>query len=176
MADEALVQIQALLPNLRAFANAITRNRDLADDLVQETIIKAWKNWDQFSGASAKPWLFSILRNCYISHIRKHRREVEDADGHIAGTLAVKASQSAHMDLIDFEQALAQLPGDQREAILLIGAEGFSYEEAALMCGVAVGTIKSRVSRARHKLAELMGVQGAEDIGDGSSAMPMQHA
>ena len=157
-------ELTALLPNLRAFSNSLTRNRDLADDLVQDTLIKAWQNQHSFiPGSNLKAWLFTILRNTYLSHLRRRKFETEDADGAMADQLSVQAPQGAHMDLVDFSVALAQLPPEQREAIILIGAEGFSYEDAALMCGCAVGTMKSRVNRARVKLAEILGLEEAID-------------
>ena len=159
-------QLTALLPNLRAFARSLSGNVDSADDLVQETLVKAWRSRDSFtSGTNLKAWLFAILRNTYISDIRKRKREVPDPDGLLAGQLAVKGSQEGHVDMQDFVTALAQLPQDQKEALLLVGAEGFSYEEVALMCGCAVGTIKSRVNRARNRLCEVMGIEGASAFG-----------
>lgn len=159
-------ELAALVPNLRAFARSLCGNPHNADDLVQETMVKAWKNQTSFAqGSNLKAWLFTILRNTYLSERRKRKHEVEDQDGILAAQLSVHGAQSGHMDLIDFSKAFALLPDDQREALILIGAEGFSYEEAAEMCGCAVGTIKSRVNRARGKLCELMGVEGAGDFG-----------
>lgn len=158
-------KLAEFVPNLRAFARSLCRNPDKADDLVQETLVKAWRNRSMFAeGTNLKAWLFSILRNTYISDLRKSRREVEDADGVMASRIAVNGSQNAQVDMQDFMTALAQLSTDQKEALLLVGAEGFSYEEVALMCGCAVGTIKSRVSRARNRLCELMGIDGASDF------------
>lgn len=147
------------IPNLRAFARSLTRRHDAADDLVQETLIKAYQHIDQFTaGTNMKAWLFTILRNTYLSDLRKRRYEVEDADGALSERLSVAASQTAHMDMLDFNKALSDLPADQREALILVGAEGFSYEEAAEMCGCAVGTMKSRVNRARNRLAAELGL------------------
>jgi RNA polymerase sigma-70 factor, ECF subfamily len=158
--------LAALVPNLRAFARSLCGNPHNADDLVQETMVKAWKNQASFTeGSNLKAWLFTILRNTYLSERRKRKKEVEDQDGILASQLSVHGEQSGHMDMLDFGKAFAQLPDDQREALILIGAEGFSYEEAAMMCGCAIGTIKSRVNRARGKLCELMGVEGAADFG-----------
>lgn len=154
--------LTALLPNLRAFANSLTRNKDLADDLVQETLVKAWQHRDQFAaGSNLKAWLFTILRNTRMSHLRKRKFEVEDEDGEMAARLSVAPPQGPHMDMVDFMKALSGLPSDQREALLLVGAEGFSYEDAALMCGCAVGTMKSRVNRARVRLANNLGMANA---------------
>ena len=158
--------IVAAVPHLRAFATSLCGDRDRADDLVQETILKAWDNRQSFTtGTNLKAWLFTILRNTYFSERRKRKREVEDADGKIAGRVAVHAEQNGHMDFRDFRSALAQLSEDQREALILVGAEGFSYEEVAEICGCAVGTVKSRVNRARTHLAELLGVSNVTEFG-----------
>lgn len=159
-------QLAALIPNLRAFARSVCGNADHADDLVQETLVKAWRYRASFAaGSNMKAWLFTILRNAYISERRKRKYEVHDHDGLLSQQLSVKGEQPGHLDLLDFSKAFETLPHDQREALLLIGAEGFSYEDAALMCGCAVGTIKSRVNRARAKLTEIMGIEGAVEFG-----------
>lgn len=163
MSGEFHQELAALVPNLRAFAKSLAGNADYADDLVQETLIKAWKNRTTFAeGSNLKAWLFTILRNTFLSDRRKRKFEVEDPDGILAGKLSTHAAQTGHMDLLDFSEAFDKLPDDQREALILIGAEGFSYEEAALMCGCAVGTIKSRVNRARNKLLELMAIDASD--------------
>ena len=152
-------ELTKLLPNLRAFARSLTRSADQADDLVQEALVKAWRNWQQFApDSNIKAWMFTILRNAHLSERRKRNNEVQDVDGEFAAQLGVKPEQPGHMDLLDFQTAFAQLLPEHREALVLIGAEGFSYEEAALMCGCAVGTMKSRVNRARTKLAQIMGI------------------
>src|ERR671928_185886 len=139
-------------PNLRAFAISLTSNVDRADDLVQETLVRAIANIQRFQpGTNMQAWLFTILRNLFHSEYRKRRREVEDADGKYAATLAVEPDQMPHLDFEDLQKALAKLPPDQREALLLVGAQGFPYEDAAAICGCAVGTIKSRVNRARKR-------------------------
>jgi RNA polymerase sigma-70 factor (ECF subfamily) len=154
--------LSALVPNLRAFARTLSGSADAADDLVQETLVKAWRGRASFApGSNLKAWLFTILRNTFLSERRRRKFEVHDVDGKFAEQLSVKGDQSDHMDLLDFAKAFAELPHEQREALTLVGAEGFSYEDAALTCGCAVGTIKSRVNRARSKLAELLG----EDAG-----------
>ena len=154
------------IPNLRAFSVSLTHNTDRADDLVQETLVKAWDKHASFQpGTNLKAWLFTILRNEFYSQMRKRGREVQDTDGVMTARLAVHPSQPGKLDLEDFRSALNMLPEDQREAIILIGASGFSYEEAAEICGCAVGTIKSRVSRARSRLQELLNVSGEADYG-----------
>jgi RNA polymerase sigma factor (sigma-70 family) len=146
------------LPAMRAFALSLTRNSATADDMVQDTIVKAWTNIEKFDQESSmRAWLFTILRNTYYSSRRKSRREVADVDGIFTESLAEKPAHDGHMQMADFRKALAQLNDEQREALLLVGASGFSYEEAAEMCGVAVGTIKSRTNRARAQLAVILG-------------------
>ncbi len=154
------------VPSLRAFAISLCGNVDRADDLVQETLLRALANIESFQpGTNMSAWLFTILRNHFRSEYRKRRREVEDSDGHYAETLKTQPDQYGQVEFKEFQTALAQLPADQREALVLVGASGFSYEEAANICGCAVGTIKSRVNRARTRLAELMNVAGADDFG-----------
>jgi RNA polymerase sigma-70 factor, ECF subfamily len=158
--------ILAAIPSLRAFALSLTGRSEQADDLVQDTILRGLANLDRFEpGTNLQAWLFTILRNQFHSIHRKRRREVEDPEGLIAARLSCPPEQSGRLDFQDLRRALAKLPVEQREAVLLVGAEGLSYEEAASICGVAVGTIKSRVNRARARLADLMAVQDAEDIG-----------
>lgn len=154
------------VPSLRAFAISLCGNVDRADDLVQETLVRALANIDSFQpGTNMSAWLFTILRNHFRSEYRKRRREVEDNEGHYAETLKSQPEQYGQVEFREFRQALAQLPSDQREALILVGASGFSYEEAAHICGCAVGTIKSRVNRARTRLAELMSIGGSDDFG-----------
>jgi RNA polymerase sigma-70 factor (ECF subfamily) len=154
------------LPSLRAFAISLSGRAERADDLVQDTLMRAWANADSFQpGTNLNAWLFTILRNLFHSEYRKRRREVQDEDGVYASRLSVQASQDAHLDVQDFRLALEMLPPDQREALLLVGASGFSYEEAADICQCAVGTIKSRVNRARSKLSELLAMEGSENPG-----------
>ena len=164
------------VPSLRAFGISLTGDVDRADDLVQDTLLRALANVDRFEpGTNLNAWLFTILRNLFHSEYRKRRREVEDADGSYAATLRTAPDQQAHLDFEDLRTALARLPQDQREAVLLVGAQGFSYEDAANICGCAVGTIKSRVNRARKRLAELMHLVDADDLGtDGLTAAALQ--
>ena len=150
-------QILAAIPSLRAFAISLSGNVDRADDLVQETILRAFANIHSFQpGTNMPAWLFTILRNLFRSEYRKRRREVEDADGSFAETLKSHPDQIGRVEFQEFRTALAQLPAEQREALILVGASGFSYEEAADICECAVGTIKSRVNRARNRLVELL--------------------
>src|SRR5881392_1144030 len=156
----------AAVPSLRAFAISLCGNVDRADDLVQETLLRALANIHSFQpGTNMNAWLFTILRNLFRSEYRKRKREVEDADGSYAESLKSHPDQLGRVEFQEFRAALAQLPDEQREALILVGASGFSYEEAADICGCAVGTIKSRVNRARSKLGALLYVEGAEDFG-----------
>jgi RNA polymerase sigma-70 factor, ECF subfamily len=159
-------QMIAEIPSLRAFAMSLCGTMHQADDLVQDALLKAWGNASSFQeGTNLRAWLFTILRNTYYSLHRKRGREVQDVDGEHAARVAVAPAQDGMMDLADFRRALAQLPAEQREVLIMVGATGLSYEEAAEICGVAVGTIKSRVNRARVRLGEILGIGGVEDIG-----------
>jgi len=159
-------QMLTAVPSLRAFAISLSGNVDRADDLVQETLLRAIANIDSFQpGTNMSAWLFTILRNLFRSEYRKRRREVEDADGSYAESLKSQPEQHGRVEFEEFRAALAKLPPDQREALLLVGASGFSYEEAAAICECAVGTIKSRVNRARTRLAELLAIDSADDFG-----------
>ena len=154
------------IPSLRAFAISLCGNVDRADDLVQETMLRALANINSFQpGTNMSAWLFTILRNHFRSEYRKRRREVEDCDGRYAETLKSQPEQYGQVEFREFREALVQLQADQREALILVGASGFSYEEAAHICGCAVGTIKSRVNRARSRLAELMSIEGRDNFG-----------
>src|SRR6202158_2979214 len=157
LTDQLRDDILASVPSLRAFAISLSGNGDRADDLVQETLLRALAHIDSFQPGSNLPaWLFTILRNLFRSDYRKRRREVEDADGRYAETLKSQPEQPGRVEFEEFRTALAKLPADQREALILVGASGFSYEDAAGICGCAVGTIKSRVNRARTRLDDLL--------------------
>ena len=156
----------AAVPSLRAFGISLCGNVDRADDLVQETLLRALANIDSFQpGTNMSAWLFTILRNLFRSEYRKRRREVEDADGSYAETLKSQPEQPGRVEFEEFRAALSKLPDDQREALILVGASGFSYEEAAEICGCAVGTIKSRVNRARTRLSNLLSINTSDDFG-----------
>jgi RNA polymerase sigma-70 factor, ECF subfamily len=156
----------AAIPHLRAFAISLSGSVDRADDLVQGALLKGLDNLDKFQpGTSMQAWLFTILRNQFYTERRRKRREVEDPEGTMAGNLAVMPGQGARLDFTDMQAALAKLSVEQREALLLVGAEGVSYEEAAQICGTNLGTIKSRINRARTRLAELLDLTTEEDLG-----------
>ena len=167
-------QLMDHLPALRAFAVSLTRNPSSADDLVQDTVVKAWENIEKYQvGTNLRAWLFTILRNTFFSSIRRTRREVADPDGVMAGKLSVKPDHDGRLALSDFRRAFDQLSPEHREVLILVGVSGFSYEEAAHMTGVAAGTVKSRASRARAKLCDLMGLAVGEDPLPGGHATHM---
>ncbi|AUM75084.1 RNA polymerase sigma factor [Paracoccus jeotgali] len=153
------------LPALRAFALSLTRDGSAADDLVQDTIVKAWTNIEKFQpGTNLRAWLFTILRNTFYSARRKTRREVSDTDGIHAAKLSTRPEHDGRLAMNDFRAAFQHLPDEQRESLILVGALGFSYEEAASMTGVAVGTVKSRANRGRRRLAELLHLADGEEL------------
>jgi RNA polymerase sigma-70 factor, ECF subfamily len=162
-ASQPKAQLLAALPRLRAFAMSLCGHADQADDLVQETLMKAWANLGSFEPGSNMPgWLYTILRNEFYSRLRKRRHEVDDPDGMLAARLATLPAQESHLHFQDFRTALFRLPPDQREALMLVGASGMSYEDAASLCNCAVGTMKSRVNRARNRLAEMLSMQDTD--------------
>lgn len=161
-------ELPAHLPALRAFAISLTRDATQADDLVQDTIVKAWSNFDKFQpGSNLRAWLFTILRNTFFSGRRKTRREVPDPDGIHTASLFEKPAHDGRLAFADFRTAFDKLSPEQREVLILVGASGFSYEEAAEMTGVAVGTVKSRANRARQKLCDLLGLKDGEGMFSG---------
>lgn len=156
----------AAIPGLRAFALSLTRNSEQADDLVQDAIVRAWAAIDRFQpGTNLNAWLFTILRNCFLTQRRYSRRYVEDPDSAYAAGLRTPPDQNAKCDVQDMLRALGMLSVDQRTALLLVAAQGLSYEDAAQVCGVCTGTVKSRVNRARARLAQLLAIEDAEDLG-----------
>lgn len=164
-------QLVAEVPGLRAFARSLAKDPAAADDLVQETILRAWSNLDSFrEGTNLRAWLFTILRNTFFSTLRKGKREVEDVDGQHAARVVETPRQEGAADLVNFRRALSHLPQDQREAVVLVGAVGFTYDETAEICGVSPGTIKSRVNRARRRLEELMDREVAETAPESGTA------
>ena len=149
--------VTAKIPSLRAFAWSLSRNASDADDLVQETLTKAWNHRDRFQpGTNLRAWLFTILRNSWYSSVSRRKREVADEDGKHAARLTTEGSQEWSMAVHELREAMDELPPAHREAIVLVGAAGLSYEEAAQIAGCALGTIKSRVNRARNQLAQRM--------------------
>src|SRR6056297_2249700 len=158
-------EIAEHLSAMRAFAISLTRDPHAADDLVQDTIVKAWTNIGKFApGTNMRAWLFTILRNHFYTVRRRARRETGDPDGAMAARLAEKPAHDGRLAMRDFAVAFEKLPVEQREALVLVGASGFSYEEAARMTCVPVGTVKSRANRARLRLAELLGLAADEEM------------
>src|SRR6266540_242871 len=163
--DWARDAILAEVPKLRAFAISLCGNPDQADDFVQETLLRAWTHIDQFQrGTNMAAWLFTILRNSLRSNYRKYRREIEDADGSYAERMITQPEQNGRLEFEELRAALAKLPSDQRETLVLVVASGASYEEAAEICGCRVGTIKSRVHRARARLAQMLAIDSVDDF------------
>ncbi len=169
-------ELAAVIPHLRAFARSLSGNRDTADDLVQETMLKAWAARARFqAGTNMRAWTFIILRNIFLSQMRRNRFRGEWDDLVAERTLAAPAGQDKQMELADLHRAMQMIPPSQREALILVGAGGFAYEEAAEICGVAVGTIKSRVARGRIALEQIINSgalpkRQSDDLG-GAAAM-----
>ena len=155
-------ELAALIPHLRAFARSLCGDATLADDLAQDAMLKAWNARQSFqAGTNMKAWAFTILRNVFYSEKRRSWRRTP-LDPEVAeATLVSNSNPSDTLDLLAMRNALGRLPIDQREALILVGAGGLPYEEAAEICGVAVGTIKSRVSRARKAVVEILESNGA---------------
>jgi RNA polymerase sigma-70 factor, ECF subfamily len=154
----------AAIPRLRAFANSLCRDVDQADDLVQETLLRACASISTFlPDSNMMAWLCTILRNHFYSEWRRRRRTFESIDDHVE-TLAEGPAQIARAEYLELRRALAKLRAEEREAVILIAASGFSYAEAANICGCAEGTVKSRVHRARARLAELLSIETSTGI------------
>lgn len=152
-------ELIALVPRLRRFALVRTAAAAQADDLVQATLLKAWEHRFRFEdGTNLIAWLFTILRNTHLNQSQRMRREIEDVDGAIAGTLSSAPDQEHRIALSELQGALETLPEDQRETLLLVTMDGLRHEEAAAILGCQVGTVKSRVSRARERLATALGL------------------
>ena len=168
LADDAFkTELTGLIPQMRAFARSLCRDAVAADDLAQDALLKAWNNRSSYqAGTNMKAWTFMILRNQFYSDKRRSWRSTQ-LDPEVAErTLVAVSNPIASLELDEVRRALAKLPEDQREALILIGAGGLSYEEVSEICGCAIGTIKSRVSRARDRLAAIIedGSYGQDDI------------
>ena len=160
--DELLAQA----PLLRRVALSLCGTIDRAEDLVQDTFLQALTHLDSFRpGTTLAAWLVTILRNRFRDQYRRRQREIEDADGHYAGTLNSQPDQLARIEFAEFRTALAKLPAMQRQALILVGALDLSCDEVAVRCGCPVGTVKSRVHRARSRLVELLAIDGPDDFG-----------
>ena len=145
---------------------SLSRSADSSDDLVQETLMRAISKIDSFRpGTNLGAWLTTILRNCYLSELRRRRHEVEDVDGCYSEALRSAPEQEGHLEYREFCSALRAIPFDQREALMLVGAAGLSYEDTATLCRTTTGTIKSRINRARSRLAALLSIESLAEIG-----------
>ncbi|MBD3848379.1 sigma-70 family RNA polymerase sigma factor [Bosea sp. SSUT16] len=159
-------QMLTFEPQLRAYAMSLSRSADRSDDLVQETLMRAISKIHTFRpGTNLGAWLTTILRNCYLSDLRRRRHEVEDADGCYSESLRAAPEQEGLLEYKEFCAALREIPFDQREALMLVGAAGLSYEDTATLCRTTTGTIKSRINRARSRLAALLGIDNISEIG-----------
>ena len=168
----------ALIPHLRAFSRSMCSRRDLADDLAQDALMKAWRARDSYhSGTNLKAWLFTILRNTLYSYSRRAWRESQFEDGVEERIEAPDNEQEWTAELCDTSRALRTLPDTQRDAVILVGAGGFTYKDAAAICHTNSGTMKSRVARGRAALVSALdgngpmrpnsskhSVDGSEDI------------
>ncbi len=153
-----------LIPALRAFAWSLSHNAADADDLVQDTLIKAWTHRTKFEpGTNLRAWLFTILRNTWYTAVVRRRREIADDQGKHAAALFTAPTQDWSLAMHALQLALNRLPAEHREALILVGAAGLTYEEAAEICGCALGTIKSRVNRARTRLLRIMDAEHPAD-------------
>jgi RNA polymerase sigma-70 factor (ECF subfamily) len=150
-------ELAAAIPHLRAYGRSLAGDLDRADDLVQDTMLKAWGSRDRFAaGTSMKAWTFVILRNVFLSQMRRQKFHGEYDEVAAERLLVAAPLQEEATHVADIQRALLQLSEDQREALILVGAGGMSYDEAAKICNCAVGTMKSRVSRARTALEAIM--------------------
>ncbi len=158
-------EITALLPDLRGFARFLARDRTMADDVVQDTVVRALAAMHQFEpGTNLKAWLFTILRNQFYEQARRRKREAAALDARFAGEEGEGPPQVARAELHELQVLIWRLPPLLREALILVGAQELTHEEAAAICGVPVGTMKARLSRARSALSRLA---AAEVVGAG---------
>ncbi len=174
---QSRAEVEAMLldviPHLRAFARSLTRNRDRADDLTHDAVVRALAAIDQFTpGTNFKAWMFTILRNLYYNECRKRWIKSTPIDEMAGDEPSIGPTQEANLEFNDFRRAFWQLNADQREVLILVGASGFSYEEAAEVCNCRVGTVKSRVSRARAELKQILEQGGL--VGQRSDPAPTE--
>jgi RNA polymerase sigma-70 factor (ECF subfamily) len=157
--------IEQQIPRLRRYARALTRNRERADDLVQDTLSRALVK-EQFwqPGTNLGAWLFTIMHNQNVNNVRRAVRESGMVDMEISATLPATTDPTASRQMFELERALAQLPLEQRQVILLVGLEGMSYEDAAGILSVPVGTVRSRLSRGRDILRKLLDMEGRRSV------------
>jgi RNA polymerase sigma-70 factor (ECF subfamily) len=150
------------MPLLRRWSHVLCRNQSLAEDMMQETLTRAWANRASFArGTNMRAWLYRILRNTYFNHLRQRRREVSDPDGALTAALTVSPAQPGRVELREVTRAMQDLSPTQRQAMILIGAQGLSYKQVARLQRVNIGTVKSRLARARQSMARMMGYDSA---------------
>jgi len=153
--------VEREIPRLRRYARALTRATDRADDLVQDTLVRALTKGNLWQpGTDIRAWLFTIMHHLYVNTVRRQARETATVDvERVSSTLAATTDPTSSWQLRELDRALARLPDEQREVILLVGLEGMAYDSAAQILGVPIGTIRSRLSRGRETLRRLMGRQ-----------------
>jgi RNA polymerase sigma-70 factor, ECF subfamily len=160
---EFQASLLAMVPNLQRFARSLLRNHVGADDLLQNTLLRAWRSRASFApGTNLEAWLFTIMRNQFYNEHRKRGREVQDEDGTQAERMVSLPEQGGHLDLSDVRSALDRLAPPMRQALVLVAIENLTYEETAAVMQCRIGTVKSRVWRARTQLAEMLGYTGLE--------------
>ena len=152
--DEIVQLIEAEIPRLRRYARALLRNQDRADDLVQDTLVRGLDKVHLYRSGDLRAWLFTIMHNQYVNSVRRLARQGEKIAVEKV-PLASQASQLPRLELRDLENAIARLTEEQRATLLLIGLEGMKYEEVAQICDVPIGTVRSRLSRAREELRRM---------------------
>jgi RNA polymerase sigma-70 factor (ECF subfamily) len=154
--------IVELMPLLRVYAVFLTKSATYADDIVQDTLERAWRSRTSFKeGSNVKAWMFGILRNCFIDGLRKDKRLVQDVDGKIAAALSTPAEQHWRLQYAQLLRAIEGLPPQVRDAVFLVIGAGLSHEEAAAVLGCPLGTLKSRVRRARGPLMDMIDIEPA---------------
>lgn len=173
MADTFQNQLVALLPALKAFAVMLTRNRQTADDLVNDTVLRALRKQDLYAmGTNLKAWLFTIMRNIHVNNLRAGQRSrlVQVDDDLLPNLASVAPGQEHALVLKELFRAMDGLNADQREALLLVVGQDFSYEDAARICNCPIGTIRSRLARARRELERMLSGEVAMPVPDDGAA------
>jgi RNA polymerase sigma-70 factor, ECF subfamily len=157
--SELYCLVEQEIPRLRRYARALTRASDRADDLVQDTLLRALTKLHLWQpGTDIRAWLFTIMHHQYVNTVRREAREATTVDiEHLASTLVATTDPTARQQLVELDRALARLSAEHREVLLLVGLEGMNYESVAQILGVPVGTVRSRLSRGRERLREVMG-------------------
>ncbi len=163
-AQQPADEVIELIPRLRAYARALTRDMEDADDLVQETLLKALSNIDSYQpGTMMRAWLFTIMRNTFYTNVKKRARERPGLEDCVSGQLTTMPDHDRVIQGKSVLAAIAKLPDHYREILVLVVMLGESYQDAAQICGVSIGTVKSRVNRARHLVIEELGTDALDD-------------